>query len=154
MMMETFIEAYESLFNGFRSILSELVDDGTVKHLSIMGVSTGTPEFPFLELWIDKPFEVIEDTGLSETFEGELILSSQVLNNNNPESGIHQATNIVSKAENIIVRSRLLEELEYFIIKTKDFGWVPYGFGKQNNVYSAGVTFTIKFKLKNPKCKG
>mgnify|MGYP002625319927 CR=1 FL=1 len=34
-------------------------------------------------------FKNITDTGLSETFEGEIILSSQVLNNINPNICIH-----------------------------------------------------------------
>ena len=119
-----------------------------------MGVSLGTPELPYLELWVDEPFKNITDTGLSETFEGEIILSSQVLNNKNPKIGIHEATSIVSQAERRIISSRLLGDLEFFNIKTKDFGWVQYGLGKKKNVYSAGVTFQIRFKIKNPKCDG
>ena len=143
--MKDFIEAYDKLMEGFQLVLSEMIEDGTIKHLSLMGVSLGTPELPYLELWADEPFKNITDTGLSETFEGEIILSSQVLNNKNPNIGIHEATSIVS---------RLLGDLGFFNIKTKDFGWVPYGLGKKKNVYSAGVTFQIRFKIKNPKCDG
>ncbi len=150
--MKSFIDAYDKLFEGLTNVLEELVEDGDIKNLQVMSVSTGTPEFPFLEIVVDKPFEVITDTGLSETFEGELLLSSQVLNNNDPHEGLHDATTIVSKAENLIVNSRRLKELGVFYIATKDFGWVPYVFGKQKNIYCAGVTFKIRFKLKNPKC--
>lgn len=150
--MNSFIDAYDKLFEGLTSVLEELVDDGDIKNLQVMSVSTGTPEFPFLEIVFTDLFEVITDTGLSETFEGELVLSSQVLNNNDPHEGLHEATRIVSKAENLIVNSRRLKELGVFYIATKDFGWVPYAFGKQKNIYSAGVTFKIRFKLKNPKC--
>lgn len=152
--MKDFIEAYDKLMEGFQLVLSEMIEDGTIKHLSLMGVSLGTPELPYLELWVDEPFKNITDTGLSETFEGEIILSSQVLNNKNPNIGIHEATSIVSQAEHRIISSRLLGDLGFFNIKTKDFGWVPYGLGKKKNVYSAGVTFQIRFKIKNPKCDG
>ena len=109
--MKDFIEAYDKLMEGFQLVLSEMIEDGTIKHLSLMGVSLGTPELPYLELWADEPFKNITDTGLSETFEGEIILSSQVLNNKNPKIGIHEATSIVSQAERRIISSRLLLSL-------------------------------------------
>lgn len=152
--MKDFIEAYDKLINGFKEVLTQLIEDKNIKHLSLMGVSLGTPELPYLELWVDKPFKNIEDTGLSEIFEGELILSSQVLNNKNPNDGIYEATKIVSQAEHLIIKSRLLNDLGFYHITTQDFGWVPYGLGKKKNVYSAGVTFKIRFKIKNPKCNG
>ena len=41
--MKDFIEAYDKLMEGFQLVLSEMIEDGTIKHLSLMGVSLGTP---------------------------------------------------------------------------------------------------------------
>ena len=151
--MEEMIQAYETLMNGFTDVLEEMVDDGKISTLSIMGASVGTPEFPFLEANCGEPWICIEDTGLSETWEGDVILSSQVLNNQNPNEGIHKATSLISEVKNKIIKSRRLKDIGLDYIKSKDFGWVPYALGKQKNIYSAGVTFTIRFKIINPGCK-
>lgn len=150
--MENFIKAYEGLLDGFQEVLSEMKEEQKIKGLSIMANSLGTPEFPFLEIYIDEPFKNIQDSGLSEIFEGELIVSSQVLNNTNPVEGIHEATMLVSEVRDRILKSRLLKKLGIYFITTSDLGWVPFGFGKKRNIYSAGVTFKIRFKLSKPKC--
>lgn len=36
--MKDFIEAYDKLMEGFQLVLSEMIEDGTIKHLSLMGV--------------------------------------------------------------------------------------------------------------------
>lgn len=151
--MENFIKAYEGLFDGFQEVLSEMKEEHKIKDLSIMANSLGTPEFPFLELYIDEPFKNIQDSGFSELFEGELIVSAQVMNNTDPVKGIHEATELVSDVRDRILRSRLLKQFGgIYFVTTSDIGWVPFGFGKKKNIYSAGVTFKIRFKLVKPQC--
>lgn len=151
--MKCFYEAYERLIEGLQDVLEPLLEKEMVKHLSIMGVSVGVPEMPFLEIWNENPFINIQDTGLSEILEGDIIFTSQVLNNKDPNKGIDEATRIISEVHQILRKSRRLEQLGVYYIKTKEIGWVPYGFGKNKNVYGAGVTFTIRMKLEDPECR-
>ncbi|MCR5026046.1 MAG: hypothetical protein K6A34_01200 [Methanobrevibacter sp.] len=151
--MRHLIEAYDNLMNGFSDVLEEMVEDKKLKKISKMGVTKGTPEMPFLDIYIPEPFTNIEDMGLAEVWEGEIIFATNVMNNKEPEQGIRQACEIISEVKDIITNSRRLEEFGIFYIKSKDFGFVPYAFGKNKNVYGAGITFTIRFKLANPDCK-
>lgn len=149
--MRDLIEAFDNIMDGFTDVLEEMVEDNKIKTISKMGVTKGTPEMPFLDIYIEEPFRNIEDMGLAEVWEGEVILATNVLNNKDPEQGIRHACEIISEVKNIITHSRRLEEI--FYIKSKDFGFVPYAFGKNKNIYGAGITFTIRFKLANPDCK-
>ena len=150
--MKDIIEAFDNLMNGFEDVLSEMIDDGKIKSIHQMGVTKGTPKLPFLDIYTEEPFINIEDTGLSEIYEGEIIFATNVLNNKNPREGIRQACEIISEVRNIITHSRRIEQFGIFYIKTKTFGFVPYAFGKNENIYGAGITFTIRFKLINPEC--
>lgn len=150
--MNEFDDAFDTLLEGFETVLGEMIEEDTIQHLSVMGVSVGNPSFPFVEIFTEEPFQNLEDTGVSEIWEGDIIFASQVLNNTDPREGIKKATSIISEVKTRITKSRYLKELGMYYIKAKDFGWVPYGFGKQKNIYGAGVTFTIRFKLKNPQC--
>lgn len=151
--MKCFYEAYTRLIEGLQETLQPLIDEEIVKNISIMGVSVGVPEMPFLEIWNERPFTNISDSGFSEILEGDIIFSSQVLNTKNPNEGIDEATSIISEVHKKIRSSRRLKNLGVYYIKTKEIGWVPYGFGKNNNVYGAGVTFTIRMKIEDPQCK-
>lgn len=151
--MTDYLQAQNLIMDQVESLLHPMIDDETITEVIFESKTRGTPEPPFLQIFMgpdDIDMTTIGSIGNNEVWVMELAIVAVSKNLTDPVLGITEAKGLVSTARNLLLTNRQLY-LPSLVRKVDSKQITPSRrvFKKKKPIYGATAIFRITYIINN-----